>query len=44
MRQAVEGGKGVWVKNKSKHTKCLLQMCVSEFEWQDMGDAIKSLY
>ena len=35
-RQAVECGKGVWVKNLAK--------CIGEFEWQGMrGDAMKSL-
>ena len=35
-RQAVECGKGGWVKNMAK--------CVGKFEWQGMGgDAIKSL-
>ena len=35
-RQAIECGKGIWVKNMAK--------CVGEFEWQGIGgDAIKGL-
>ena len=35
-RQALECGKGVWVKNLAK--------CIGDFEWQDMGgDVMKSL-
>ena len=35
-RQAIEYGKGIWVKNMAK--------CVGEFEWQGIGgDAIKGL-